>query len=362
MSRNGGYGQKSRIKFMKPVSGINRRTWRKLPGDQREKIAKEKQSRREGESGFKRFLGRLKSMKKSRLIAMVSLSVLLLLILGAGIAGMIYKITDDSKTDGDGNPQIEDDSSKFEFMANRDTWIVKGFKSDVSLPSGSYTVPSSYEGKPVTEIAEEAFKDKHFIKEITLPDSILKIGKAAFKSCDELERITLPFIGASGDYKRSDGRSQPAACFYYIFGDSNADIPDSLRTVTTGGDIPAFAFSLDNAGKNPNANVGIETVNLLYGTEAIREQGLSLPKLKYVTFAKDSRLDIIEASAFSGSGIESMTFTGNRLLNVHADAFIDAEKIKYLTFETLKESDAKDKWYTQSFRELYRYIDFRWTI
>ncbi|MCQ2408287.1 MAG: leucine-rich repeat protein [Oscillospiraceae bacterium] len=52
------------------------------------------------------------------------------------------------------------------------------------------TVPDTYDGQPVTAIGAAAFADNHFVKEITLPDTITKIGDAAFSSCVSLKQVT----------------------------------------------------------------------------------------------------------------------------------------------------------------------------
>ena len=44
-------------------------------------------------------------------------------------------------------------------------------------------IPTEYEGKAVTRIASEAFKDCTFIESITIPDTIRSIGQSAFAEC-----------------------------------------------------------------------------------------------------------------------------------------------------------------------------------
>ena len=52
-------------------------------------------------------------------------------------------------------------------------------------------IPSEYEGKPVTEIANEAFKDNAVIHTVTLPDTIKKVGDKAFAGCEVLIEVTM---------------------------------------------------------------------------------------------------------------------------------------------------------------------------
>ena len=53
-------------------------------------------------------------------------------------------------------------------------------------------IPSRYLGKPVTEIAQNAFADNKTVKEITIPDSVTKIGQYAFARCTALKSAMIP--------------------------------------------------------------------------------------------------------------------------------------------------------------------------
>lgn len=53
-------------------------------------------------------------------------------------------------------------------------------------------IPAELDGCPVTEIERYAFKDCTRLKQVTLPDTIRRIGEFAFKDCTRLERISIP--------------------------------------------------------------------------------------------------------------------------------------------------------------------------
>ena len=53
-------------------------------------------------------------------------------------------------------------------------------------------IPSSYNGVPVTQIADEAFRNILELKHVVLPDSIVSIGNSAFKYCFNLLSINIP--------------------------------------------------------------------------------------------------------------------------------------------------------------------------
>lgn len=54
------------------------------------------------------------------------------------------------------------------------------------------TIPTVYNGKPVTEIGGYAFRNCTQLKKITIPEGISSIGEWAFKDCALLESLELP--------------------------------------------------------------------------------------------------------------------------------------------------------------------------
>lgn len=143
----------------------------------------------------------------------------------------------------------------YELLSDSDSYAVTGL---ANTAVEKVVIPETYQGKAVTEIAEEAFKNCTGITEAVVPNSVTKIGKNAFRGCRSLEAISIPFVGASAN--ASMGKS----LFGYIFGlgeyvggdpvvqvyGENVEdyetyyIPASLRQVEiTGEKIPYGAFS-----------------------------------------------------------------------------------------------------------------------
>ena len=61
--------------------------------------------------------------------------------------------------------------------------------------SGVFTrvnIPSTYSNLPVKSICAEAFKNKHNISKVIIPDSVTNIGNSAFYACDSLTSVTIP--------------------------------------------------------------------------------------------------------------------------------------------------------------------------
>lgn len=115
------------------------------------------------------------------------------------------------------------------------------------------TIASSYEGVPVTKIADYAFAYNRELISVVLPDSILTVGKNVFSGCasltnvfipssttsigsdvfldcDSLAELTVPFIGASIENEENSHIG-------YWFGGNNPEahptcVPASLKKVT----------------------------------------------------------------------------------------------------------------------------------
>lgn len=79
--------------------------------------------------------------------------------------GVIYTLDEESKT-----------ATFCGFSTNKEKW----------------TVPSKIAGYPVTRIADYAFKHQHATTKVTLPKTVVSIGKYAFFGCTDLKTITLP--------------------------------------------------------------------------------------------------------------------------------------------------------------------------
>jgi len=82
------------------------------------------------------------------------------------------------------------DFEPFEYEQNADgTYTVtgySGFDNDV-------TIPAEYNGKPVTAVGDEAFRDNGNIIGINMP-SITSVGTLAFYGCDNLRRAIMPSV------------------------------------------------------------------------------------------------------------------------------------------------------------------------
>lgn len=108
---------------------------------------------------------------------------------------------------------------------------------------GKITIPSEYNGVPVTTIAELSFSSCHNITSIVLPDSIESIGKSAFFNCNQLEEINIP----------QKVQDIPYHCFYSCCSLETIIIPSNVKNVNIDAftDVPLTKVQI----LNPNLDI-----------------------------------------------------------------------------------------------------------
>ena len=84
---------------------------------------------------------------------------------------------------------IDTEGLAYEYDLMTDSYIVvgKGTATETDI-----VIPRAYEGKPVTSIGEDAFRNRSSLTSVVIPDNVTSIGDYAFYGCRGLTSITIP--------------------------------------------------------------------------------------------------------------------------------------------------------------------------
>ena len=193
----------------------------------------------------------------------------------------------------------------FTFSAEGSGYAVTGYTGS----EAQIEIPSLYNGRKVTAIAENAFSGNTSITSVTIPSSVAVIGGGAFKGCTALstvnggEGITAVGEDAFADTALVSGaaagviylNSQNSVVLGYTGSAASVNLPSSLKVIAAG----AFADS-------------------------------NITKL---TVASGSKIAQIPANAFNGcENLTSVNFSGARINSVGEGAFQLCAKLSEISF------------------------------
>lgn len=206
--------------------------------------------------------------------------------------------------------------------------------------SNTVLIEGTYRGKPVTAIADNAFKGNRSIVNVVLGENIRSIGENAFYNCPQLQSVSLPESLTSVGISAFQGcralvavnipsklTAIPDYCFTYCRALASVRLSDNIKTIGES----AFAGTALTAVEIPDGTeyIGpyafsamndLTEVHIGRGVKTICEYAFSEnPLLASVVFAQDSVLDTIGNRCFVNDkllgGIElpsGMTDIGDR--------------------------------------------------
>lgn len=136
-----------------------------------------------------------------------------------------------------GNPAVEDavNAQLFDFAFTPDNTAVIVIRYRYKGTAADVTIPSRYQGKPVTAIEHAAFHDSA-VTSVTIPDSVTSIHDNAFGFCSQLTNISIPnsvtYIGFSAFNNCTSLKSITLPVSVTSIGSYAFDGCPSLMTVT----------------------------------------------------------------------------------------------------------------------------------
>ncbi|MDP7052405.1 MAG: leucine-rich repeat protein [Verrucomicrobiota bacterium] len=245
-------------------------------------------------------------------------------------------------------------SSILKFEAHAKTVSISGFKSTKkSLVKGDLIIPSTHDGKPITSIGKQAFRNCSGLTSVTIPESITIIGDWAFLDCNNLASVTI------GNEVTSIGEG----AFYNCSSLTSVTIPESVTTIgnlvfhgcsnltnVTISNNFGISELLDYESRSRLTSVTIPEGITIIGAESFRNCGgltsITIPK-SVTTIADWAFLDCINLrkvtmrngltaigeNAFRNcSGLTSVTIPES-VANIGNWAFLNCNNLKSITFE-----------------------------
>lgn len=163
--------------------------------------------------------------------------------------------------------------------------------------SGELVIPGVYRQEPVVAIEDYAFENCRSITSVVVPDSITTIGIGAFKGCNNIKSMTLPFTGKSKDANAYE------AVLGYVFGYETTKKYSSIYDTND---------SFINLQYGNVENMVWQYTRIGYGNYSDGYQSFFyyIPSsIKTIVITNQSE---VKDAAFNGcEGIESITYTQN---------------------------------------------------
>ena len=185
--------------------------------------------------------------------------------------------------------------------------------TDVGSATGDVLIEATYRDKPVTSIADSAFRGEKGITSVTIQDGITYIGRSAFNNCPNITSITLP----------STLETLGKAAFQSCRSLTTITIPDTLTT------LEEYTFAYCRQLETVTLGNGLETIGPSAFMECSALKEVDVPDS--VTFIGDRAFlgDVVLTSAEIGKGVQSIdsyAFSGCELLS--EVKFVEGSQLK----------------------------------
>ena len=240
----------------------------------------------------------------------------------------------------------------------------------------SATIPSTINGKPVTEVADSGFRNCKYLKTVTLPSSITEIGSNAFDGCSSLVSINIPSKVTEIPYwgfqhctslksiNLSNITTINPDAFYDCTSLSSVTLSSKLKTIDSGAfkgcsslksitlpsslkELGAESFmetgltsitlpsSITEMGTNYGAFEGCKSLKTATINVSVKELPDNLFKdctaLTTVKFASNSPITKFRRATFYGcTSLTSVTLP-TKLTNIGKECFKDCKSLKNIT-------------------------------
>ena len=150
-------------------------------------------------------------------------------------------------------------------------------RSAIDKSASEYEIPALFDGKPVSAIADEAFRRSDYLRYVYIPATVTDIGTRAFSLCRDLETVTfaadsaLVNIGERAFYEcesldkvdlPNDVKSVGAGAFSGCISLINLTVPASLERIGKDAFDCAYTAAIEESGIVYFGKVAYKYVNI----------------------------------------------------------------------------------------------------
>lgn len=207
-------------------------------------------------------------------------------------SGWTYSEGEGSGGEGGGEEEEEDDGVITEGTAG--LVISGGVVTGYSGSDTDIVIPSTYEGQPVTGIADYAFFFDSNITSVTIGSGITSIGTSAFNTCRNMTSVNLPStLTSMGDN-----------CFMRCYALTSISFPSSLASISS--------YACYNCTGLTNISISEGTTSIggmaFYGCSSLNSITLpaSLTTLSFSAFNRCTNLSSATVLRSASQGITTM--------------------------------------------------------
>ncbi len=178
--------------------------------------------------------------------------------------------------------------------------------SKVGRASGEFTIEDVYRGKPVTSIADGAFRKSKTITAVTIGNNVTYVGASAFSSCPNLQKVTM------SETVTEIGNN----CFMLCVSLKEVNVPKGVTVINQ------YLFANCSS---------LESITLHDNVKAIGESAFSgCGSLKEIVIP-DSVVTIGQKAFENCKGLDSLT-VGKGVNVIYSDAFKNCSLANGITF------------------------------
>lgn len=248
--------------------------------------------------------------------------------------------------------------------------------------SGEIIIPSTYNGKAVTEIADGAFFDCESLSRVEIPNGITYIGKEAFYGCSRLSRLEIPdSVSSINDYAFANCTNLSSVTFgnsVEIFGEyaffgcealTSITLPDSVKHINDYVFYDCINLSSITIG-NGIKHIGYESGDkVFYNTAYYNDPNNWTDGVLYIgDYLISVKSTVTEVEVASSCSSISAGITSGRTLmaiikiplnvaNIQPKAFTDSKNLTIYCEATSKPEGWADDWCDDSVTVVWGYSE-----